>query len=181
MYDHSPLASDEFKYILPHQYQKINPSGASKANAFSISKCYHFIFCLHFIQLLFINIWYNILVNTDHQLSWLELPAHNRSVLGSSPRWSTKLNENRTFFGFRFVFSMNCPRQLVGGFSFLSVLVLWCSLSVTALCRERLLTRVGGVVGFHAIGKQTAPRGWVVGFFALHPHSREARVKSTVE
>jgi hypothetical protein len=53
--------------------------------------------------------------------------------------------------------------------------------AVTALCRERLLTRVGGVVGFHAIGKQTAPRGWVVGFFALHPHSREARVKSTVE
>ena len=52
---------------------------------------------------------------------------------------------------------------------------------VKSLCRERLLTRVGGVVGFHAIGKQTAPRGWVVGFFALHPHSREARVKSTVE
>ena len=49
------------------------------------------------------------------------------------------------------------------------------------LCRERLLTRVGSVVGFHAIGKQTAPWGWVVGFFALHPHSREARVKSTVE
>ena len=36
----------------------------------------------------------------------------------------TMLNENRTFFGFRFVFSMNCPRQLVGGFFFSSVLVL---------------------------------------------------------
>ena len=49
------------------------------------------------------------------------------------------------------------------------------------LCRESLLTRVGSVVGSRAKGKQTAPRGWVVGFFAYHPHSREARVKSTVE
>ena len=51
------------------------------------------------------------------------------------------------------------------------------------LCRERLLTRVGSVVGSRAKGKQTnKPLGaWVVGFFAYHPHSREARVKSTVE
>ena len=29
-------------------------------------------------------------LNKDHQLSWSEQPAHNRSVLGSSPRWSTQ-------------------------------------------------------------------------------------------
>ena len=37
----------------------------------------------------------------ETQLSWLEQPAHNRAVLGSSPRVSISPDEGVTFIGCR--------------------------------------------------------------------------------
>ena len=43
-------------------------------------------------------------------LSWLEQPAHNRSILGSSPRVSISPDEGVTFIGCRF--SIRNKREL---------------------------------------------------------------------
>ena len=84
--------------------------------------------------------------------------------------------EPRKRIGFRFVFYEICPRRYCRGFFFVRIGALW-FVAVTALCRERLLTGAGSVIGCSAKRQQESPSGLdVLALLCLSHHTPERLV-----